>query len=250
MSHDDSSQGSFGQGAWVRAVDVSGGDVAAVLEDRFVPSGSRVVECHSGAAVDLSRYEQLDPAERELVAKAVDRRKADFGDARWCAHQALAAFDADQVIVRDERGMPLFPQGMVGSLTHTQGFRAALVGSTMQWRSLGIDAEPAAPLPGGVLESIASAAEQRSIRRAEREHGLQYLDTVLFSAKETTYKAWYPLAKRFLDFDEAAVTIFPDGRFISSILTRPSPVPCIEGRWSVSGGFVITVAGVPAGMSL
>ncbi|UBI07847.1 4'-phosphopantetheinyl transferase superfamily protein [Corynebacterium falsenii] len=211
----------------------------------MLPTGTRCVEVHS-ASGDLSNFYELCPEEQQLVANAVDRRKADFGDSRWCAHRAMSEFVVDQPIMRGERGMPVFPDGVTGSLTHTEGFRAAIVGRSSRWRSLGIDAEPVGPLPEGVFNTIALPGEQRRIRRTTRHTGLRDLDKVLFSAKEATYKAWFPLTHRFLDFDQADIDIRPDGTFVSYLLVRPVPVPFIQGRWAVRDGFVVTVAAVAA----
>ena len=90
-------------------------------------------------STDLTRFNMLHPLERALVAHAVDIRKAEFGDARWCAHQALADLgrDSSQPILRGERGMPLWPSAVSGSLTHTNGFRAAVVAPRLLVRSTG-----------------------------------------------------------------------------------------------------------------
>lgn len=227
------------------ATDYAGQDVRTVIPNSMLPTGTRCVEVHS-ASGDLSNFYELCSEEQQLVANAVDRRKADFGDSRWCAHRAMSEFVVDQPIMRGERGMPVFPDGVTGSLTHTEGFRAAIVGRSSRWRSLGIDAEPAGPLPEGVFNTIALPGEQRRIRRTTRHTGLRDLDKVLFSAKEATYKAWFPLTHRFLDFDQADIDIRPDGTFVSYLLVRPVPVPFIQGRWAVRDGLVVTVAAVAA----
>ncbi|KAB3523365.1 4'-phosphopantetheinyl transferase superfamily protein [Corynebacterium sp. zg254] len=214
-----------------------------LIDESLVPAGTRCVEMHTSSE-NLDHYLLLDEAEQELVAHAVDKRKSDFGDSRWCAHQAMRELVHDGPIMRGQRGMPVFPEGITGSLTHTEGFRAAIVGRSFQWRSLGIDAEPATHLPEGVFPAIARPEEQRRLRRLVRHHDIPVVDKVLFSAKETTYKAWFPLTRRFLDFDQADIDIRPDGTFTSYLLTRPVPVPFIQGRWAVRDGFVVTVAGV------
>lgn len=216
---------------------------ASVIPSTFVPSGTRCVELHS-PTLSLNKYYLLPPEEQALVRHAADRRKADFGDSRWCAHQAMSQLSYDQPILRGERGMPLFPAGLIGSLTHTEGFRAALVGRSSRWRSLGIDAEPAQWLPEGVFHAVASPEERRRINALAQQEGIEHLDKVLFSAKEATYKAWFPLARRFLDFHQAEVDIRPDGTFISYLLVRPVPMPFIEGRWIIRKGYVVTIAGV------
>ena len=98
----------------------------------FPPSAKfcwmRTAVPRQGAPTDLTRYLSLHPLEQALVTHSVDKRKAEFGDARWCAHQALEALgrDSSKPILRGERGMPLWPSSVSGSLTHTDGFRAAV----------------------------------------------------------------------------------------------------------------------------
>ncbi|WP_298088585.1 4'-phosphopantetheinyl transferase [uncultured Corynebacterium sp.] len=190
---------------------------------------------------DLGNYNSLDPAERNLVAGAVDSRKAEFGDARWCAHRAieeLTGKPSAKPILRGERGMPIWPNQITGSMTHTNGFRAAVVAPRLLVRSIGVDAEIAQPLPEGVLASIAS---ERELSRMG-ETGLACADRLLFCAKEATYKAWFPLTGRWLGFEDADIDLRADGTFISYILVRPTPVHFIEGHWTVENGYVIATA--------
>ena len=134
--------------------------------------------------------------------------------------------------------MPLWPRGYTGSLTHTDGLRAAVAASTRHVRSLGLDAEPAEPLPEGVLRSIASETEAAMVRQMQAD-GYGWADRLLFCAKEATYKCWYPMTRRWLGFDEAEIELRPDGTFISQLLARPSPVPVFEGRWVHRHGYVV-----------
>ena len=231
------------------AVVESFGAAQSTIPRGLLPDGAACAELHSAPTKqpDLQYFQSLPVEEQALVDTAVDRRKADFGDSRWCAHQALKSFmDVQPPILRGPRGMPLFPDGIAGSLTHTEGFRAALLAPTHRWQSVGIDAEVARPLPEGVFSTIARPGEQRRIRNTMRSEDLQLLDTVLFSAKEATYKAWFPLTHRFLDFDQADIDLRADGTFTSYLLARPVPVPFIQGRWTIRNGYVITVTAVPA----
>lgn len=193
---------------------------------------------------DLLNYDGLDPLERTLVSQAVDVRKAEFGDARWCAHQALSELGATGPVLRGERGMPLFPDGFVGSITHTQGFRAAVAAPYSSVRSIGIDAEPADALPEGVFDAIARASEVPQMSKLVAA-GVTCPDRLLFCAKEATYKAWFPMTQRWLDFDQAEISLREDGTLISYILARPTPVPFIEGRWVIRDGYVIVSTVVP-----
>lgn len=193
---------------------------------------------------NLSNFEALHPLEKVLVSKAVDARKAEFGDARWCAHQVLKdlGYPSTDPILRGQWGMPLWPEGVVGALTHTSGFRAALAAPQTQWRAVGIDAEPAQPLPAEILNSIASPQERHWLERLNLEFG----DRILFSAKEATYKAWFPMTRRWLGFEDATVDVRSDGTFNTYLLVRPSPVPIMRGQWWVDHGTLITVVAVPA----
>ncbi|WP_151528563.1 MULTISPECIES: 4'-phosphopantetheinyl transferase [Corynebacterium] len=197
------------------------------------------------SSADLSRYHELHPLEQALVAHAVTVRKAEFGDARWCAHQALKKLgrDSGAPILRGERGVPLWPAAVSGSMTHTDGLRAAVVAPRLVVKSMGLDAEPAASLPRGVLGSIARPSELSQLDELESQ-GIPCADRLLFCAKEATYKAWFPLTHRWLDFDQAEIDVRSDGTFISYLLARPTPVPFMTGRWEIREGFIIAAIAV------
>jgi 4'-phosphopantetheinyl transferase EntD len=151
----------------------------------------------------------LDPVEAPAVAAAVAARRAEFAAGRACARQALAALGHGGVPVpRGDgiggRGAPVWPQGVVGSITHCTGYRAAAVARVAEIATIGIDAEPHSPLPEGVLDAIlATAAERRAVTDLARRVPQVSWDRLLFSAKETVYKAWYPYHHRMLAFEEA-----------------------------------------------
>ncbi|AKK09038.1 4'-phosphopantetheinyl transferase superfamily protein [Corynebacterium testudinoris] len=197
---------------------------------------------------DLQNFQGLHPLEQALVYHSVDLRKAEFGDARWCAHQALRDLGLGEAepILRGERGMPLWPPHITGSMTHTEGFRAAVVAPQTHVRSMGLDAEPAEPLPCEVVSSIARPGEMAQLDRLAA-NGIDCADRLLFCAKEATYKAWFPMTHRWLGFEQAEIDLRDDGTFISYLLVRPTPVPFIEGRWVIRDGYVIATTAVIAG---
>lgn len=207
----------------------------------FPPEARYVYILTEPSSQDMANFEILDPLEQTLVSHSVDRRKAEFGDARWCAHRALTELGVSGAppILRGERGMPLWPSGYTGSMTHTEGFRAAVVAPIAAVRSLGIDAEPNCHLPEGVLEQIARGGELAQIGALNDEVPDLHADRLLFCAKEAVYKAWFPMTHRWLGFEDAQIDLRADGTFIAYLLVRPTPVPFIEGRWVVRGGFII-----------
>ncbi|GHG16246.1 4'-phosphopantetheinyl transferase family protein [Streptomyces zaomyceticus] len=186
--------------------------------------------------------------EREAVRTAAPKRLAEFTTARWCARRALAGLGMPPVpIPRGRRGAPVWPPGIVGSMTHHDGYRAAAVARQADARSLGIDAEPHLPLPDGVLELIALPAELRRIAELSGRHPLVHWDRLLFSMKESVYKAWFPLTYRWLGHEEADIVMDPAGTFTAHLFASHPRVPPegFTGRWTVDRGLVVTSILVP-----
>ena len=76
------------------------------------------------------------PAEEPLIARAVEKRRRDFIGARHCARIALGKLgEPPAAILKGEKGQPLFPRGIVGSLTHCDGYQAAVLAHAMRYRS-------------------------------------------------------------------------------------------------------------------
>jgi 4'-phosphopantetheinyl transferase EntD len=188
------------------------------------------------------------PEEEPLIAKSVAKRRNEFITVRYCARLALADIGVAPVpILKGDKGEPCWPDGVVGSLTHCEGYRGAVVGRREQVRSVGIDAEPHGVLPKGVLDAISLPAERVELGALP---GQLHWDRILFCAKEATYKAWYPLTHRWLGFEDAHITFGVDGTgtsgsFESTILIDPAaehgaPLSTLAGRWSMADGLVLT----------
>ncbi|HVV20977.1 MAG TPA: 4'-phosphopantetheinyl transferase superfamily protein [Pseudonocardiaceae bacterium] len=190
---------------------------------------------------------RLLPGEEFLVANAVAKRRTEVTNARACAHRALAALGrpADEPILRGPKGEPLWPAGVVGSITHTSGYYAAAVADAAKVRSVGMDAEVHGELPDGVLAHIAFGPELPMLAGLGRQGGIWW-DRLLFSAKESVYKAWFPLTGRWLGFEDAEMTVNPDGTFAARILIDGTttdggaPLTSMSGRWLVRDGLVLT----------
>ena len=194
---------------------------------------------------------ELTPAEEAAVGDAVDKRRTEFVTGRALARQALGRISAEAVsIASGPKGEPVWPPGIVGSITHCTGYRACAVARADAVGSVGIDAEVHEALPGGVLEDVASPLEQQRLRAAARD-GL-HLDRVLFSAKEAVYKAWFPLAGRWLGFEDVDMEIgLHDGTWAARLLVPGpvvggTPLTGFRGRWAVRSGIVLTAVTVPA----
>jgi 4'-phosphopantetheinyl transferase EntD len=188
------------------------------------------------------------PEEEPLIAKSVAKRRNEFITVRYCAREALGELGVQPVpILKGEKGEPCWPDGIVGSLTHCEGYRGAAVARYDEVRSVGIDAEPHDVLPKGVLDAISLPRERTELRSMPA--GL-YWDRILFCAKEATYKAWFPVTRRWLGFEDAHITFDVDGTgtsggFESQILIDPAavsgpPLQTLSGRWSVRDGLALT----------
>ncbi|MER5306101.1 4'-phosphopantetheinyl transferase superfamily protein [Streptomyces lasiicapitis] len=189
----------------------------------------------------------LYPEEAAYVAKAVAKRQREFATARHCARIALARIDVPPApILRGDKGEPLWPAGVVGSMTHCLGYRAAVVARPAAVTSLGVDAEPAEPLSDpGVLELVSDEKERAALAALAVDHPGVPWDRLLFSAKETVYKAWFPLTQRWLGFEDAHLDIRPDGTFSAKLLVEGPVVAGAEltgfsGTWLVRDGIAVT----------
>ncbi|WP_249998268.1 4'-phosphopantetheinyl transferase superfamily protein [Actinoplanes sp. M2I2] len=188
------------------------------------------------------------PGEEDLVATAVEGRRREFVTARRCAREALAVLGHPPAPIRSgARREPLWPPGVVGSITHCRGYRAAAVAPRTLLTGIGIDAEPHGPLPDGVHDAVTVPGEPEMLAALTATDPLIHWDRLLFSAKESVYKAWYPLTGRWLGFDEARLSIDPAaGAFGARLLvdgTRTDGGPSLTrltGRFAVAGGLVVT----------
>lgn len=217
--------------------------------DELLPPSAQAVEV-SGDPPGLTLY----PAEEACIARAVEARRREFTTGRYCARAALRRFGVTPAaITKGASGAPAWPDGVVGSITHCAGYRAAAVALTTDLVTIGIDAEPAEPLPDRVLDMISSPRERAELAMlADAWPGIPW-DRLLFSAKESVYKAWTPLTGTFLDFDGADVRIDPKAGGFAARLLAPGadvvagPAGELRGRFAVRDGLLVTAVARQAG---
>ncbi|MGW7354727.1 4'-phosphopantetheinyl transferase family protein [Streptomyces sp. NPDC054784] len=198
--------------------------------------------------------ETLYPEEAAAVAKAVAQRQREFTTVRACARAALGRLGQPPVpLVPGKRGAPQWPDGVVGSMTHCTGYRAAVVSSAEDTLSLGIDAEPNGPVPDGVLEAVSLPSEQKWIAELSARVPEVAWDRLLFSAKESVFKTWYPHTGTELDFAEAEIEVDEVERTFHARLLVPAPLiggvrrHGFSGRWVARDGLVVTAIHLPRG---
>jgi 4'-phosphopantetheinyl transferase EntD len=216
--------------------------------EKLLPHGVVAVEAFEDVPGEPSF-----PGEESLVVNAVEARRREFITARRCARAALAKLGYAPVPIRaGPKREPLWPEGLVGSITHTTGFRAAAVASRSLLASIGIDTEQNDRLPDGVGEAITVPGEPEMLAALSRAFPATHWDRLLFSAKESVYKAWYPLTGRGLAFEDARLVIDPAGTFAAKLLvdgTRTDgglPLVELRGRFIVAHGLLATAVTVPS----
>ncbi len=213
--------------------------------------GLAVVEGPVGAGVLLA-------PERGLVEGAGEARLAEFAAGRHASHLALASLDprlTGMPVLGDHRGAPEWPRGVVGSITHCTGWTGAVVARSRVSRfgrgvaGIGLDAEPIGPLPAGVVEVVASVEERAALARlGAARPGIPW-DTLLFCAKEATYKTWYPLTGSVVGHDAVRVELSPGGGFTAvasadDATGQPATLK-VHGRWRVGPRVVVVLGVVP-----
>jgi 4'-phosphopantetheinyl transferase EntD len=208
----------------------------AVIEQILPPE----VACAATFGDDPAATLYADEAAQ--ISGAVPSRLMEFATGRACARRALRKLDVPPMpILRGADRQPIWPSGVVGSITHCPGYRAAAVALQGGVLTLGIDAEVDEPLPAGVLEQVAVDEERDWLANAPA--GMSW-DRLLFSAKESVFKAWYPLAQRWLGFEDAVITFHPaERRFDARLLVTPPAALCsadLSGRFLVQDGLMLT----------
>ncbi len=196
----------------------------------------------------------LFPQENAAIARATENRRQEFATARACARAALARLGLPAVaVLPGPRGAPQWPEGVTGSITHCAGYRSAAVALTRDIVSLGVDAEPNEALPDhGMLKLIALDEECGRLAELSAEMPGISWDRLLFSAKESVYKTWFPLTQRWLGFESADILIDPRaGTFTARLLVpgphvNGAPLTLLNGRWLADRGLLVTAIVVPA----
>lgn len=187
---------------------------------------------------------------------AVRKRQAEYLSARLCARQALLVQTgkAGLPIQQENSRIPLWPAHSCGSLSHSHGIAAAIVGSRQNWCSLGLDIEK--PLKSERAErlfsTILTVTEQQYYQRLNQQDAAWYL-TCAFSLKESLFKALNPLTHVYFTFQDAQVVDFKLAD-VGSVRVRLGKNLSdqwvagreLEGQFSSLHGSVITLISVPA----
>ncbi len=172
-------------------------------------------------------------AERAQIAGAVTKRQREYAAVRQLAHQLLFVCGVQpEPLLNGLDRAPIWPQGIVGSLSHCAEHAIAMVACSRQVRAIGCDIEPAKALPISLVSRVLLPDEEVRL-----EAGPDWLGRLMFSAKESLYKAQYPLTRTQLDFD--AVEIKPDLASKSFSVVIPQGIAPFPAGRHIQGRFVV-----------
>lgn len=180
--------------------------------------------------LDLALLPERDHA-REMITKRHD----EFLTGRTCAREALRKLGfPDQPLLPGSNRAPEWPLGALGSISHTEGFYAAAVGRAGDFFGIGIDVEQGERVTEKLERRIATPAE------SERDWGHHDWRTLLFSAKESIFKAINPATGVRLGFHDVELLTFADGHFEARVSPEKLPSFQISGKYALVPEFVLS----------
>lgn len=147
----------------------------------------------------------LLPAEAAKLGRAVLQRVQEFTAGRLCARRALAEFGIVDFPIRvgDDR-QPVWPDLMIGSITHTAGFCAAAVVERRGVAAVGLDSEVVGDVKPKIWSRICVPREIEWVRSLPAPEQAAAV-TLIFCAKEAFYKCQYAVVRERLNFADVTV---------------------------------------------
>ena len=205
----------------------------------MIPAGVGAVAACVAAEAELFEY----PEEGQHLVNAVSARRNEFISGRRCARAALAQIDhASCALPPDADGLPIWPAGSVGSISHSRGLCCAVVANADDVMSLGIDLEKTTRLSPRAMERVVHPLE------ASFSGGDQVLGSILFSAKEAFFKAQFPVWGAQPNFKDLALQIDVASRQMSVLEIAPHLPKSLQEatfrmgfRYQLIGDYVVTL---------
>lgn len=177
---------------------------------RLFPPSVRVIELSDPAGA-----EPLYPEEQAAIARAVDKRKVEFALGRTAARKALAALGvAPGPLPHNADRSVAWPPTAWGSITHADGICAAVAALRRDHAGIGIDAEVRARVRPELWEHVAGPEEIAWFHAAGEPEQAAERATLLFSAKETFYKAQFCVSRAWVGFHDVILTFDAHDGFV------------------------------------
>jgi 4'-phosphopantetheinyl transferase EntD len=202
---------------------------ADLLRAIFPPDCAVVVSTNEGDPADLFACEAA------YIRNAIPSRQAEFAAGRACVRQALRDLGAPRyAIPADSQRAPVWPTGIVGSISHCPSRCAAVVGHRPFRNAIGLDVETRDPLKDELRPVVTTPAERAALARLRGRFPCDPYK-LLFVAKEALFKLTFPMTRRFLEFHDAIIRLNLDGTFEAEI----DAAMRFAGRYGVTDGLII-----------
>jgi 4'-phosphopantetheinyl transferase EntD len=187
---------------------------------------------------------KLLPAEAESTLNMRPKRLREFVHGRACARLALTQLGLPECAIPvGEHRAPAWPDGIVGSISHSGEYAAAAVAHKADYRGLGVDLEASESLDESLLQTICRPEEQEQLMNRNERF---YLAKIIFSAKESVYKCIWPTVLHFVEFHEIEIQLDTEAKLFTA---RPHserlPVELIQniqGRYTETRELIISAA--------
>ena len=162
--------------------------------------------------------------EEEIFLKTIgsSKRQAEFILGRRCVHQALSKFKLESapVLRNPETREPCWPESVRGSITHSGKMAAAAVGWTKDISGIGIDLESfSREIDFNISRHVCVETELIRLKSLPAEQAKRDL-RIIFSAKESIFKCFFPISQTYLYFKDAKITINEDNAEFSFVLSK------------------------------
>ena len=159
-----------------------------------------------GAALEVAIIDQhsdeLSPEERQLAESWAPHRQREFARGRMCARRALDSLvEGVAGLLPDADGIPQWPEGVVGSISHCRGVAMATVANSADCRLIGLDLEKINRLSASAINKVLHPTEESFAI------GDQMKASILFSLKEAFYKAQFPKCRTVGNFRDLALDV-------------------------------------------
>jgi 4'-phosphopantetheinyl transferase EntD len=178
-------------------------------ERLFESSDVQVVCCQ--VRPDLEQFLTIEESYSMSACTSEVRNRA--AAARLAARELLSqAGFPEWNLPRKHGDAPDWPPDWTGSLSHSDDFAAAALARCEDIASIGIDIEPAEPLPRELRDTVIVSGDVCLNESSD------IAGRILFCAKEASYKAVYPVDRQFLEF--ADVTVNLDAGFAETCYGR------------------------------
>jgi 4'-phosphopantetheinyl transferase EntD len=178
--------------------------------------------------------ESLLFTELDYIKNASDERKLEFSTGRFCARKAMEAFGHfnTEILIGANRE-PLWPQGIVGSISHSKQFVGAVAAPADKLYAIGLDIEKIGGIQPQMWDLLYTSSEQSFLNSLLKEE-TELFSTLLFSMKESFYKFQFPMTGVFLDFGDVEINYANEKFGIcvnKDLYDKNIPLELIDFRW-------------------